>query len=174
MLRRAAALIYFSQKRRTVERNDGGWYASTINKYVTCGDEQTYRKNFRVTKATLLDISERLKSAGYVMDNDRKCTPLAKRQTSLFKVAVCMYYLAAGGEAGGRCARTEALAVGARLLRRRQLVAVRREPALLLRVPRLERRLPLRPPVALRQLACVDSRVVRVGDLVPQSPSILN
>ena len=98
MLRRAAALIYFSQKRRTVERNDGGWYASTINKYVTCGDEQTYRKNFRVTKATLLDISERLKSAGYVMDNDRKCTPLAKRQTSLFKVAVCMYYLAAGGE----------------------------------------------------------------------------
>ena len=57
------ALIYFA-KRRTVERNDGGWYASTINKYVTCGDEQTYRKNFRVTKATLLDISERLKSAG--------------------------------------------------------------------------------------------------------------
>ena len=84
--------------RRVVERNEGGWEASTINKYVTCGDEQTYRKNFRVTKATLQYITDELSRAGHVVDNAKKFSNLSKRQTALFKNAVCLYYMAAGGE----------------------------------------------------------------------------
>ena len=46
------ALLRYARKkkRRVVVRNDGGWESSTLNRYVTSGDEVTYRLKFRVTR----------------------------------------------------------------------------------------------------------------------------
>ena len=97
LLERIAA-AYSASKPRVIQRNDGGWSSSTIYNYAYEGDEATCRRNFRVTRATLQLITDLLSSKGYVTDNNSKSTPSGKRQTAKFKVAVCMYYLAVGGE----------------------------------------------------------------------------
>jgi hypothetical protein len=81
-------------RRRVVQRNVGGWEASTINQYVVSGDETTFRENFRVTQSTFKLITEKLEGARYVTSN-RARNP-AQRQTAAFKIGVCMYYLAHG------------------------------------------------------------------------------
>jgi hypothetical protein len=93
---RSATLLALlaAAERRRVDRAQGGWQGSTLNGYLEKGDEITYRQNFRVTRNTLRYITERLSSAGYVKDN--QCRNKALRVTALFKVAVCMYYLAHG------------------------------------------------------------------------------
>ena len=46
-------------RRRVIKRTDGGWEASTINNYVTCGDAKTYQLNFRMSKVSFDCILER-------------------------------------------------------------------------------------------------------------------
>ena len=82
------------KKRRVVERNEGGWAASTINVYIASGDEVTYKLNFRVSQDTFDHVTKVLKESRYVMDNTAR-NP-AYQQTAAFKIGVCMYFLAHG------------------------------------------------------------------------------
>lgn len=78
--------------RREVIRAAGGWYGSTLHGYLLHGDEQTYKLNFRMTRASVEHISTVLSAAGYLCDS--KCRNQKLQTTSLFKVGVCLYYMA--------------------------------------------------------------------------------
>ena len=94
MLAMACALAKSKRQRRMVKRTEGGWKASTLNQYVENGDEQTYRENFRVSRATFVHIRSKLSGAGYVADN--KCRDIRFRMTAAFKIGVSLYFLAHG------------------------------------------------------------------------------
>lgn len=94
LLLRLSAIVALL-KRREVKRADGGWEGSTLNGYVESGDEATYKKKFRCSKANFDFIVQELSTAGYVVDN--KCRSKKLRMTARFKVAVCLYYLAHRG-----------------------------------------------------------------------------
>eukprot|EP00962_Isochrysis_galbana_P009310 scaffold2609_cov123-Isochrysis_galbana.AAC.2 len=81
-------------RRRFVERADGGWCGSTIFGYLKAGDEITYKKNLRVTRATFeLDlIAMALLSSGFLVDSQCRNPELAV--AGRFKLAVCMYLMA--------------------------------------------------------------------------------
>ena len=89
-----AAFVAARERRRVVERAEGGWRGSTLHGYLESGDDITYSKKFRVTKATMLHIRDKLSASDFVVDN--KCKMGERRVTALFKVAVCMYFLAHG------------------------------------------------------------------------------
>ena len=82
------------KRRREVERADGGWAASTLAGYLNHGDEITYRYNFRMTKASVNMIIEKLSAARYLTTNT--CRNPKLRVTAAFKVAVCLYFMAHG------------------------------------------------------------------------------
>ena len=82
------------KRRREVERAEGGWAASTLAGYLNMGDEVTYAYNFRMTKATVNMITEKLSAAGYITTNT--CPNPMYRVTAAFKVAVCLYFMAHG------------------------------------------------------------------------------
>ena len=82
-------------KRRVVVRAENSWRGSTLYGYVTEGDNKTYTDNFRMTMATVKMLDAKLSDGGFLVDN--KCRDVNKRITSIFKVAVCLYFLAQGG-----------------------------------------------------------------------------
>lgn len=82
-------------RRRVIKRTDGGWEASTINNYVTRGDAQTYRLNFRMSKASFDCILEKLSSTGYLTTNCSRNPQY--RMTAAFKLAVALYFMAGHG-----------------------------------------------------------------------------
>ena len=73
--------------------------------YLT-GSDQTYGKNFRVTRRTFDVLLKHLQVGGYLLDNGNKFTPHAKRQTGRFKLAVVLYFFGQGTgyKAAGDCA----------------------------------------------------------------------
>ena len=60
-----AAALFAAAAPRVVDRADGGWEGSTLNGYLTKGDTQTYHLKFRVTKATLHEITAKFKRSQY-------------------------------------------------------------------------------------------------------------
>ena len=79
--------------RRVVVRCSLGWKGSTLYGYVQDGDDQTYRHNFRCLRDTFHNhVLKPLVESGYIRDNE--CADPAKRVTAVFKVAVCLYFMA--------------------------------------------------------------------------------
>ena len=81
------AIVLASQdadKRRTILRAEGGWKGSTLYGYLFHGDDETYKLNFRVTRKTFCMVTEKLKTAGYIVDNI--CRDESKRVTADYKV----------------------------------------------------------------------------------------
>ena len=81
--------------RRHIVRSAGGWETSTMHGYVYNGDDEQYRKKFRVSPTTLHFITDVLKEEQILTDGVGRSA--SNRIPALFKVAVCMYYLAQGG-----------------------------------------------------------------------------
>ena len=82
-------------RRRVIKRTDGGWEASTINNYVTCGDAKTYQLNFRMSKVSFDCILEKLSSTGYLKTNASRNSQ--HRMTAAFKLGVVLYFMAGHG-----------------------------------------------------------------------------
>jgi hypothetical protein len=93
--RRAAVLKAQRRLPKVIARADGGWKGSTLSGYLTCSDA-VYAKNFRVTRGTFDVLLKQLQDGGYCLDNAHKMTPMAKRQTGRFKLAVALYFFAQG------------------------------------------------------------------------------
>ena len=81
--------------RRLIVRSAGGWETSTMHGYVYEGDDEQYRKKFRVSPTTLHFITDVLKEEKIFADGAAQSP--SNRVPALFKVAVCMYFLAQGG-----------------------------------------------------------------------------
>ena len=81
-------------QRRRVRRSEKGWMGSTLNGYVVSGDEQTYQKKFRMSRASFNELAVKLESAGYLTTN--MCHDKAMRIPTAFKLAACLYFLAHG------------------------------------------------------------------------------
>ena len=88
---------HFSRRlsRRRIVRSAGGWETSTMHGYVYGGDDQQYRKKFRVSPTTMHYITDVLKEEKILCDGAARDP--SRRIPALFKVATCMYYLAQGG-----------------------------------------------------------------------------
>ena len=94
--------------RRLIKRTEGGWEKSTMAGYVFHGDEQTYKKNFRMTQLTFNQIARQIEAANTAFVSRAGCVPRKKHKLvpTTFKLGTCLYILALGVavKAGGDCA----------------------------------------------------------------------
>ena len=68
------------------------WRGSTLNGYISKGNDKTFRLKFRVSRRTFQHLVDKLSEHGYILSNS--CRSAENRITARFKVAVVMYFLA--------------------------------------------------------------------------------
>jgi hypothetical protein len=93
----AQATLKKKRLRRVILRAKEGWQGSTMFGYTNpdVNDDQTYRDNFRMDKATFAMVAKDLQESGCTFAPRMGCAP---RQTPCirFKLGTCLYVLAIG------------------------------------------------------------------------------